>query len=345
MKRCQLTRWQIEKLRQQAAEKESELVDLLRRTPTDVWATDLDRFLEGWMVRRTVIIRSGILISANLKRFCEEWEAAKSKDSKGRKVKRKQATLETRKSLNGIVHKRNGDDSDDDFQVKPHKAAPRPKKMVPKYHGDDADEAVNLVLKPNIKKSSATKAKSNDEPTVHHNVREDKATSSVKSGVGAASEDIIKSADEMDSDVPRPLQPPAKAKAKTAAAFVKRKRYVEMLFEIITCSLNIESPISDQDSDSRDNVRPAKKSQKTTHITDFLSGPGSKSKPKPAAKSRLASGSKSKISKDLKSDDDVVIPDLSPPPRAATARRAAAQKTKYTEISDDDSNGSDYDAV
>lgn len=42
---------QIEKLRQQAADKESELMALLKRTPTEVWTADLDQFLLGWAVR------------------------------------------------------------------------------------------------------------------------------------------------------------------------------------------------------------------------------------------------------------------------------------------------------
>jgi len=41
---------QIEKLRQQAADKEKELLALLELTPTQIWNTDLDRFLEEWEV-------------------------------------------------------------------------------------------------------------------------------------------------------------------------------------------------------------------------------------------------------------------------------------------------------
>ena len=41
---------QIEKLRQQAADKEKELLALLELTPTQIWNTDLDRFIEEWEV-------------------------------------------------------------------------------------------------------------------------------------------------------------------------------------------------------------------------------------------------------------------------------------------------------
>ena len=41
---------QIEKLLQQAADKETELLALLELTPIQIWNTDLDRFLEEWEV-------------------------------------------------------------------------------------------------------------------------------------------------------------------------------------------------------------------------------------------------------------------------------------------------------
>jgi hypothetical protein len=41
---------QIEKLLQQAADKEKELLTLLGLTPNQIWNTDLDRFLEEWEV-------------------------------------------------------------------------------------------------------------------------------------------------------------------------------------------------------------------------------------------------------------------------------------------------------
>jgi hypothetical protein len=41
---------QIEKLLQQAADKEKELLALLELTPIRIWNTDLDRFLEEWEV-------------------------------------------------------------------------------------------------------------------------------------------------------------------------------------------------------------------------------------------------------------------------------------------------------
>lgn len=42
---------QIEKLKQQAKEKEMELLALLALTPIQIWQTDLDAFLIRWKVR------------------------------------------------------------------------------------------------------------------------------------------------------------------------------------------------------------------------------------------------------------------------------------------------------
>jgi DNA topoisomerase-2 len=41
---------QIEKLLQQAADKEKELLVLLELTPIQIWNTDLDHFIEEWEV-------------------------------------------------------------------------------------------------------------------------------------------------------------------------------------------------------------------------------------------------------------------------------------------------------
>ncbi|CAA7271414.1 unnamed protein product [Cyclocybe aegerita] len=110
-----LTKEKIEKLRTQAAEKEVELLALLEKSPKDLWNTDLDHFLQEW------------------ERDCIEFEEKKGKDAKGKKVKRKQAVLRTRKSI-GTRR-----DSDDDDDFKPIKApaakrkpatAPESKKAV-----------------------------------------------------------------------------------------------------------------------------------------------------------------------------------------------------------------------
>lgn len=45
-----LTRERIEKLENQAREKEDELLAMLKRSPQDLWNADLNRFMEEWEV-------------------------------------------------------------------------------------------------------------------------------------------------------------------------------------------------------------------------------------------------------------------------------------------------------
>ena len=55
-----LTKEKIEKLLQQAADKEKELLALLELTPTQIWNTDLDRFIEEWEVSGTTPFASSL---------------------------------------------------------------------------------------------------------------------------------------------------------------------------------------------------------------------------------------------------------------------------------------------
>jgi len=48
-----MTREKIDKLLQQAAGKEEELVILLKRTPQEIWNEDLDKFMADWEVRES----------------------------------------------------------------------------------------------------------------------------------------------------------------------------------------------------------------------------------------------------------------------------------------------------
>ncbi|KAJ7071601.1 type II DNA topoisomerase [Mycena amicta] len=94
-----LTKEKIAKLLQSASDKENELLELLKISPKEMWNTDLDRFLVEWEA------------------FQVEIEELKNKDSRGKKIKKKQAVLRTRKSIG----KRAASDSEDDF--KPIKAS------------------------------------------------------------------------------------------------------------------------------------------------------------------------------------------------------------------------------
>jgi hypothetical protein len=61
----------IEKLEAQAAEKEEELMILLKKTPAELWNTDLDKFLEEWQVHplSSFLWSSLIDLSAKLRRM------------------------------------------------------------------------------------------------------------------------------------------------------------------------------------------------------------------------------------------------------------------------------------
>ncbi|KAI0029066.1 type II DNA topoisomerase [Vararia minispora EC-137] len=103
-----LTREKIEKLLQQAADKERELLALLELTPIKIWNTDLDNFL-----------------------------------SHGKKVKRKQTKIRTRDSLGGARRRKDSDDED----FKPTMKAAAKKAAVSKATLDDDDDNDNKPAK------------------------------------------------------------------------------------------------------------------------------------------------------------------------------------------------------
>ena len=206
MKFLTLTEWhyQIEKLNQQAADKETELLALLERAPIQVWNEDLDHFLTGW------------------ESYCEEWRNKLNKDSKGRKVKRSQKTLETRKSLPGPGRRQGDDFSDDDF--KPTKATAKSKKTEPKpvrakpgapsKPVKDNDDDDDLGLPPPPKKRLTSKTMK----------EESESDVEVVAAPEKASQPKQLRADS-DSDVKMVAAPTTKGKGKGRES-PKRKRYL-----------------------------------------------------------------------------------------------------------------------
>ncbi|EGO19472.1 hypothetical protein SERLADRAFT_453445 [Serpula lacrymans var. lacrymans S7.9] len=125
-----LTSEKIEKLLQQAQEKEAELLILLERTPVKMWNEDLDMFMAEWQ------------------KNCEQWENKSLLDANGKRVKRKQATLETRKSLSGPGKKKAHASDDSDYDVKPKKAPAKPRKPAePKATAKNATAGSSKVKK------------------------------------------------------------------------------------------------------------------------------------------------------------------------------------------------------
>ncbi|TFL06195.1 DNA topoisomerase [Pterulicium gracile] len=169
-----LTKEKIEKLKKQAGEKEAELLELLAKSPKDLWNTDLDELLE-----------------ANEK-YNTDRKERQEMDAQGKKVKKKQAVLETRKSVGGSK-KRSARDDDDDFMP----TKPAPKKRAP------ASE---------VKQTEAAKGKAKAKPDSVAKAPVKKATAKSAAAKSAAA----------DSDVEL-VAPEAGPSKKPAAKATKRK--------------------------------------------------------------------------------------------------------------------------
>ncbi|CAK5279846.1 unnamed protein product [Mycena citricolor] len=122
-----LTKEKIDKLRKNAGEKEEELLTLLKIAPKEMWNKDLDSFLVEW---------------ESFQRLMEE---GRFTDAKGRKIKKKQTVLRTRKSIGG--KRGGGSDSEDDFRPtkavvkrKASESKAAPKKRAPTKMEVDEDE-------------------------------------------------------------------------------------------------------------------------------------------------------------------------------------------------------------
>ncbi|KAI9436960.1 DNA topoisomerase II [Lactarius indigo] len=336
-----LTREKIERLLQQAADKEKELLVLLELTPIQIWNTDLDNFLAEW------------------DKACQEWEEKGVVDSSGKKVKRKQATLKTRKSIGGGFGKRGRDDSDNDDDFMPTKKAAAAKARKP-----IAPAAGSSRARP---KATTTKTSASDDglslddddgggpPPAKKRAAPPatkKATQAIKKSESGSDAEMadgppapaplpkkaqarpVKSDDD-DSGDDLVLAAPAKGKGK-AAQVAKRK-----------------SP-DDDDEDSDAYIKPVKKTKPTAQatMTEFfekkpIAAATKTAVAKPASKAttaRKASGTtkpppKKAPAKAAESSDDELLmgdPESAPVAPRATAPRRAAAKAAYIELSDDD---------
>ncbi|KIM84751.1 hypothetical protein PILCRDRAFT_780689 [Piloderma croceum F 1598] len=311
-----LTKEKIEKLRQQAAEKEAELLALLERTPNEVWNEDLDNFLAQWEA------------------FSKLWDSKRYTDSTGKKVKRRQATLVTRKSLPG-PGKRKGSDDDSEDEFKPTKAVAKAKKLaepkparakpamvVPsKSTVDIDDDDDDVPLPPPRKRAPAKKTK--DESESDFEVVEKPALKKVTKAKGVKA--------DSDSEVEVVPGPTAKGKGKDKEV-LKRKS-------------------SDIEEDSADEyVKPAKKKSAVDGLeTAGPSKPTTSRKPSGSTMARKPSGSiaaamkKKSPKKKSESDDEMNDYDSPPVPARAPKRPARAVPKKYIEIPSDDDEGGDKD--
>jgi DNA topoisomerase-2 len=153
---------------------------------------------------------------------CKEWENKKNKDSKGKNVKRRQATLQTRKSLPGPGKRKGGDnESEDEFMptkaakakkpTEPKQVRTKPTAVVPSKTSIDIDDDVDDVPLPK-KRAPAKKAK--DESESDFEVVKKPAARTAKAKAVKI---------DSDSEVEVIPAPPAKGKGKAKEA-PKRKR-------------------------------------------------------------------------------------------------------------------------
>ncbi|KAJ6627017.1 DNA topoisomerase [Mycena sp. CBHHK59/15] len=309
-----LTREKIEKLLQTAQEKEAELLALLQISPKQMWNTDLDKFLAEWE-------------ASALQR---ELEVRKT-DTNGKKIKRKQTVLKTRKSIGT----KGGSDSEDDF--KPIKAAAKRKAPEPK-RPKPVDDDDNEPPPPPKRKAPAKSVAKDDGMDVGEAPPPKKRAPAKKVAKDSDSEvEVVKAppkkkAVPIDSDDDEP--PKAKGKAKAAP---KRK--------------SLDTEVDSDDVDKPPKKKKASPSQPA--VTDFFSKAGpseTANKPeqrkisksmKPASPPKPKKAPPKKI---VDSSDDEMDYDAVPaaPVRTAPSRPARSAPKKYVEIlsdEDDDATG------
>ncbi|RPD70799.1 type II DNA topoisomerase [Lentinus tigrinus ALCF2SS1-7] len=348
-----LTKEKIEKLLQQAKEKEQELLVLLALSPIEIWQTDLDAFLAQW------------------KQTCEDWEAklcaaegqqgakkgkkkqqgklgfkpkkVKAEDSdddfnptkpapKARKASEAKKPASAVPSGSNVTIKKVKDESDDDLPPPPKKRAPA-KKAVTKVEDDSDIEMVDAPAprKPAPKKKAAAKAAGSDSEFESPPSSKDKGKAKAMNGSAGKRKSLDNDLEDSDDD--KPPKPAAKKKK--------------------------PSPVDDDDDIME--VDAPKKNGKQAAITDFIGKGAPPAKKAPAVrkasngqapKGRAAPAKKpakkAVVSEDdFDDDDDNSVPPPPPPRRAEAPRRAAVARTvsKYVEISsgDEDENGSNFE--
>ncbi|EKM83675.1 hypothetical protein AGABI1DRAFT_117173 [Agaricus bisporus var. burnettii JB137-S8] len=358
-----LTKEKIDRLLQQAGDKEAELLILLEKTPIDLWNKDLDDFLVEW------------------ENDCQDWEARKF--AKGGKGKKKQTKLKTRKSIGGGG---GNDDSDDDF---------RPVKAPARKKADDEAKkprarkviaaAKELFKDSGSDKDTDPKMSEGNEDLDYADFNGSGHSKASSNGRGKANGKKKEKAFEVDEDSEEEIIKPAKSKPRTkaitTASAPEKGDDVEMerakgkskargqAKAIETLELESDDDFimtktvvakskgkRKSHDDDEDDTSPATKKKKTD-IMDFFGKKAdarakksagavqprkvSKSmKPaSPMAKAKRANGTKKKIVIDSDEEgdgDDAEFDDLPKPPARNAPGRGAASKSKYVELSSEE---------
>ncbi|TDL28967.1 DNA topoisomerase II [Rickenella mellea] len=344
-----LTQEKIEKLLEQGRAKKAELMELLERTPVEIWQQDLDNFLAEW------------------ERACEEWNDKLIKDSKGKVVKRKQATLKTRKSLTGAGKRRKGedDDSEDDFKPTKAKAKAATKAIAPKP----------IEAKPSRPKPAAAPIDIDDDDDDDDYVKPAPPVKKSKADAGPSKPAAKRTALKMESDSEKdePPKPPAKKKTgkrvdsdsdSGPSNIASKKKPVKKVEsdsddafvakakgKAKAAPKRKSDEFEQDDSDDDLYTKPAKKRKpaEQPELTNFFKkdvAPKEKKPPSPSKvggmKPRVMSQKKAVVKKVESDEEDSFMAD-SPPVKATAPKRAArAAPKKYVEVgSDDNENNAD----
>ncbi|RXW18452.1 hypothetical protein EST38_g7420 [Candolleomyces aberdarensis] len=329
-----LTREKIERLNQQAREREEELLVLLKKSPKDLWNTDLDRFLEEWQAD------------------CEEFEKKAIKEG-GKGGKRKPTKAAKREADDDFLpskaksskkpaaragasskKKKEEDDDDDDFgamevdekKVLPKRRLPTKKMMIDDDDDDDDDGGEYEALLAS-KAQAPAKGKGKEKEVVLEVDDDDEdekppkppAKKTASTSKSAAKGKKKASEDDEDSDSPPRPAPKKREPAPKKKPKVESDSDIEILPP--KGAAKRKSPaLSDDESDFAE--QPAKKKQAA--VTDFFKPPGQQAP------------TQRKISKSMKP--------ASPPKKAAAGgsrRPARAAVKQYVEIGSDSAGEGD----
>ncbi|KAI0791794.1 DNA topoisomerase [Abortiporus biennis] len=374
-----LTKEKIDKLVNQANEKETELMTLLELTPIQIWNTDLDKFVEEW------------------ESAYRSWEDKAIKPGQ-KKGKKKQQTLAG--MMRKGVKKENGSDDDDDF--KPTKAASKPKKApeskaavkkppVPsssKVEIKDEDDDVKVVAavkKPAAKKAPAKKKADDsdfddDDPPPAKKTAARKAITKIDSDSdddfllqpkkAATKKSTVKV--DIDSDDDKPDPPPKRAAAKKKAVMkVDSDSDVEMVddpapkktspgisddsYEMVASTDSkgkgkAKAAPKRKTPEEEDSDDDSPKAKKKKSVADYFNKPAAAKKATTTTRKVSATKPKAAPKKAAKkvaeSDDEVEIDDddndvPAPPPPKRAARAVKAQPKQYIEVASSDDGGKD----
>ncbi|CED85182.1 dna topoisomerase ii [Phaffia rhodozyma] len=307
-----LTAEKVQKLLNAQEEKRSELDELLRKTPMDLWNVDLDSFLAEW----ELILKKDAEIAAG-----STFQRSKTK---GKAL----ATKALAKIKKGKALDDDDDDSGDDFvapskkvaAVKRKAPATKPK-IEPKVEEMDLEDGL-IKKEKSVKIPPATKPKSKS---------------------------AVLSDDEIDK---KPIRAPTKPKAKISAVLTddeeeeepKPAKAVPKSKTKSSIVLSGDENVEDDDDDY--SVMMAKSKAKPVSSTSSTSKKSPRATSKPAVKKPTAAASKKAGAVKKKAESDEEDFDLSmdmdiPPPAASRSKRAAAATKPryvpaYVDLSDDE---------